>query len=179
MSKINYTVEISVKKNLTPSDFKESFELSEDEFFKFKAANRGSYGILPMAICVISLGTLKHLAVDLCCPTFFNCALKTSKVAGRVVFGIGFLFLDLITLPLRLVTLLPRLGVNIIQPKEKNSAYRFLEQNSINPNIYRNVDTVYCTVIKKEGEKIGTSTEIPFHFTPVPKPIEHDQFPLI
>lgn len=132
-----------------------------------------------MVLCVIRTNNLKNFACDLSFPSFFNCALKTSKLAAKIVFGVGFLFLDIITLPLRLITLLPRLVVSILQSKEKNPVYKFLLEKSTKPNIYSEVDTVYCHIYRKENGGSRSWSNVPFNFTPVPKPVICGNFSLI
>lgn len=151
-------------------DFEESFNISEQTYRELKSANRGTYGILPMALCVIRTDTLENFATDLFFPTLFNCALKVDKFAGQIILGIAFALLDIVTLPIRLITLLPRVILGMGQTKENNPGYKFLQKNSKKPEIYRNVNSVYYTDVIR-NEKISKSSDGKYYFSPVPTPI--------
>lgn len=159
-------------------DFEESFDVSEKTYRELKSANRGTYGILPMTLCVIRADNLKNFLTDLFCPTFVHAALKVEKLAGQIILGIAFALLDIVTLPVRLITLLPRVVFGMIWTKENNPGYLFLQQHSKNPEIYKNLNSVYYTDVI-HNEKTSKISDGKYYFSPVPTPVEFDKFSLI
>jgi len=150
---------------------KEKFNVDEKTYFELRSANRGSYGILPMLLCVIRTDTLKNFATDLFLPTFINCAQRVHQLAGKITAGIFFFILDCATLPLRLITLLPRAIISLLYTKENHPAYRFLQQHSANPEVYRTVNMLYV-----KGREPGRTEKVicrlsddKYFFSPVPK----------
>lgn len=166
---ITYKIYTALKEHPTPDDFKERFDVSKEEYFALRAADRGAWGILPMTLCVIRTDNLNNFLSDFCCPTVVNCALKARKLAGQIILGIGSLFLDIITLPVRLITLLPRLA--FAQTKENNPAYRFLMRHSAKPEMYKDANPIYCTAVETT-DKTSKSSDGVFHFTPLPKALD-------
>lgn len=151
-------------------DFKERFDVNEKTYLMLKNANRGPYGIIPMTLCVIRADNLKNFLTDLFCPTLVHAALKVEQLAGRIILGIGCFFLDLITLPIRLLTLVPRVAYVIWQGQDKysNPAYQFLQSNSKDKAMYQSANTIYYTAAIKTADKVEISSG-KFYFTPKPK----------
>jgi hypothetical protein len=163
----------------------ETFYVDKDKFFELEKANRGSWGILPMLVCVIRTDTLENFATDLFLPTFINCALKVHQFAGKITAGIFFFIVDIATLPLRMITLLPRVIISLLYTKENHPGYQFLQKHSANPEVYRNVNRIY--IIGREPNKetphLYRTSSNQYFFSPVPKATLgdycHDLFVLI
>lgn len=152
-----------------PGAIDEKFNVDEKTYFELRNANRGSWGLIPMLLCVIRTDTLNNFTDDLFCPTFFHIALKANEFAGRVFGGMICLFLDALTLPLRMITLLPRVIISLLYTKENHPGYRFLMNRSANPEVYRKVNMIYATGIEPlQNGRTKISTE-QYFFTPVPK----------
>lgn len=149
----------------------EKFNVDEKTYFELRDANRGSYGILPMLLCVIRTDTLENFVTDLFLPTFINCAQRVHQLAGKITAGIFFFIVDIATLPLRLITLLPRVIISLLYTKENHPGYSYLQQHSANPEVYRNVNMIYVSGIEpfKGGKTLITREAGKYFFTPVPK----------
>lgn len=65
-------------------------------------------------------------ASDLFLPTLMNAAMKSQSVAANCLAVIGFIFLDLMTLPIRLITFLPRLIYNASLRREEHPLIPYL-----------------------------------------------------
>lgn len=149
----------------------EKFNVDEKTYFELKNANRGSYGILPMLLCVIRTDTIENFATDLFLPTFINCAQRVQQLAGKITAGIFFFIVDIATLPLRMITLLPRVIISLLYTKENHPAYQFLQRHSANPEVYRNVNMLYVTGREpgRHDKEICVLRDDRYFFTPVPK----------
>jgi len=162
--------------SITPSpvggkSLHETFDITEDQYHQFNAAKGKGYGILPMLICTIQTDTLENLCADLFLPTFIHVASKTNLVSGRFLIQLAALFLDLLTLPIRLLTLIPRIAIGLIYQKETHPLYQFIQKHSKHPEIYREADPIYLTIIIRALDKCLFSRNL-YYFGPKPDPID-------
>jgi len=89
----------------------------------------------------------EHFLDDFFIPSFGNLPVIKS-VAERIIIGLSTLVLDLITLPIRLLTLLPRYYSNLKNPKESNPFYQFLAKQGDVPEDLLRLDLVYIDLSK-------------------------------
>jgi hypothetical protein len=104
--------------------------------------------------------SLKNLCKDMFLPSFIYVALKSNGLASKIFLGIITLALDIITLPIRLVTVIPRAIYNAAHPKQAYPFYQYLINNGVAPNDL-NVGHVYVEVIKIDAinNKYNLSSE--------------------
>lgn len=68
--------------------------------------------VFKAALYPVRTNLLKNFAIDLFLPTTLNVAVRVERAAYRVFAIIGAIFFDLLTLPIRLVTAIPRIIAN-------------------------------------------------------------------
>ncbi len=90
-----------------------------------------------------------------CKDFFFPCverALKIQNYIEKVFAIIAAVIFDLLTLPIRCITLLPRLIINWVNAREKHPLHKYLVEQNADPRIL-NCDHVYMRkVVVKEGK---------------------------
>jgi hypothetical protein len=94
--------------------------------------------------------SLKKFCKDFFLPGFFNHALKTHDFALKVFQCLLMPIFDLITLPIRLITVIPRYLYNAKQPKQAHLFYRFLINNGVPANALDD-NHVYVEVARMGG----------------------------
>lgn len=75
-----------------------------------------SWGWLSASLCPVRTGKVRHLATDLFLPTTLNQAARIKNVAVRIFAVLGALLFDLITLAFRVLSVVPRVIYNALQP---------------------------------------------------------------
>jgi len=112
-------------KNFT--DFKEAantLSLSE---------NRRRIGWLGSLIMPVRTDTLSNFCQDFFLPGLFNQALKTKDVASKIILCILMPIYDVITFPIRLISVIPRCTIyKKLYEKETHPLYIYLIKNNVN-----------------------------------------------
>jgi hypothetical protein len=88
--------------------------------------NKRRIGLLESLIVPIRTDNLNNFCKDLFLPGLFNEALKTEDVALKIFLCILMPIFDIITLPIRLITVIPRYIYNAMHPKEAHPFYQYL-----------------------------------------------------
>lgn len=166
-----HSISVCFDENPTPTSFKENFEISAELYTEFQKNQSSGYGIVPMLACVIRTDTLENIATDLFLPTLIHVACKAKTLGQKIILTIGACLADLLTLPIRLATLIPRVAIGLIYSKSSHPAYRFFEQHSSMPHLYEKANPIYLTHKMINGRSISASAK-PYYFTPVPEPID-------
>ncbi len=114
---------------------------------------------------IIPIRTKGSFVRDLFLPTFLNQAIKVQNLFRKILAMIGAIFLDFFTLPVRLITALPRV---IYNKCIEDAFHKFLRENGA-PEHILNQDFVQVTLFwKKEYETLSvyvrTKKEISFPF---------------
>lgn len=120
------------------TDF-DSIDRFQDQLHSGKRG--GAFRLVKAAIIPVRTNNLKNICKDVLLPTTVNRALKIHNLAGRifaVVFALGF---DILTLPIRLITLIPRAIHNA--KAEKTFLKTFLDHHRID---YKNSERVKVDV---------------------------------
>ena len=88
--------------------------------------DRPRIGFFESLIITVRTDTLGNFCQDFFLPTFIHHAMKTNDIGVKIITGFAFLIIDICTLPIRIITLLPRYYVNGQSPKEAHPLYRYL-----------------------------------------------------
>jgi hypothetical protein len=119
-----------------PVLFAGSFHNLQQMLFTLRDLQKGrEIGIFESTLITVRSDTLANFSKDFFLPTFINHALKIDSLALKVIMCIAALALDIVTLPIRIITLIPRLYLNATHPKTQNVMYRFLEAFGAPPEL--------------------------------------------
>ncbi len=122
-----YTIRVKTH----PSDqqylFDKTFN-SQEEFQTVKklCISRREIGFFESMLITARTNTLENCATDFFFPTLINHALKTHDLALKILMTIDLFIVDICTLPIRLITLLPRMLYNEYNRKETHPFYIYL-----------------------------------------------------
>lgn len=95
--------------------------------------NKRRISWLESLIVPVRTDTLNNFCKDLFLPGLFNEALKTKDVALKIFLCIMMPIYDIITLPIRLITVIPRYIYNALHSKESHLFYQYLINNGVAP----------------------------------------------
>jgi hypothetical protein len=104
--------------------------------------NKRRIGWLESLIIPVRTDNLHNFCEDFFLPGFFNCALKTHDVATRILLCIFLPIYDILSLPIRLITAIPRYLYNVAHPKESHPFYQYLINNGV-PAATLSADSIY------------------------------------
>lgn len=93
--------------------------------------NKRRISWLESLIIPVRTDTLRNFCQDFFLPGLFNEALKTKDVALKIFLCIMMPIYDVITFPIRLITVIPRFIYNAIYPKEAHPFYQYLINNGV------------------------------------------------
>ena len=167
------TFSIRIKENerdATPWRFEKEFE-SEADFQNVErhCINRKRI-FLEGNLYVVRTDTAHHFCKDF----FFPCverALKVHNYIEKIFAVIGAVIFDLLTIPIRCITLLPRLLINWMNSKEKHPLHKYLVEQNADPRIL-NCNHVYMQKVVVNGDKMDIYKET-FNFIEMPS-YEHE-----
>lgn len=133
----NYTMRV----NKSPESLQEEtnlFTVNFNSFGEFEPVynllnNKRRISWLESLIIPVRTDNFSNFCKDFFLPGLFNNALKTKKVALRIFLCIMMPIYDLITLPIRLITVIPRYIYNAKHPKEAHLFYQYLIQKGVAP----------------------------------------------
>lgn len=86
---------------------------------------------LESLVIPVRTDTLGNLCQDFFFPGLFNVALKTKDASLRIFLCIFMPICDVLSFPIRLITVLPRCVYNAIYPKEAHPFYQYLIDNGV------------------------------------------------
>ncbi|NGX27828.1 MAG: hypothetical protein K940chlam6_01766 [Chlamydiae bacterium] len=101
-------------------EMKEMFNSSADCVNPFKAA-------------LVPVRTNENFAKDFFLPTLLNHAVKVENAIAQIFVVLGALFLDIVTFPIRLITVIPRFHTNANQPE--NPLHKYLREKGADEQI--------------------------------------------
>lgn len=160
---MSYAIEVrAVSEDLRPAD---SVLLSQTytqkaDFEKVDALmiNQREVSWIESLFIPVRTDSFGNLCKDLFLPGVFNSALKTKEVFGRIIDCMEMFAFDIITLPFRLITVIPRALYNAYYAKESHPFYRYLVENNVSKEdlsgpsvyIYKTRLGIYCTEAGKQ-----------------------------
>ncbi len=100
----------------------------------YENVDRECIGVLPATLYPVRTNTLQNFVDDFFLPTFVNHALKVQDTVGSVFAILGSLILDILTFPVRLVTVIPRAIFNANQSEHPLLTY--LKKENVDPKLY-------------------------------------------
>lgn len=121
---------------------------TQDEYENFKkpcVISREFREIKYCSIITARTNNLNNFAKDFFLPTFVNTALKFHSIWLKIFESPVFLIWDIVTFPIRVITLIPRIIYNQYYAKEKHPLYLYLIKEGVVPNQLIN-DQVYINV---------------------------------
>jgi hypothetical protein len=109
-------------------------DISQEDYNKIKGydGEPGCFVLYGLAV-PIRTNNLKNLATDLFLPTTLNYAVKLEMTILKVLAIVASLFIDLLTLPIRCLTLIPRIITNYF--KENNPMYQYLSNAGMDKDL--------------------------------------------
>jgi hypothetical protein len=137
------------KRDLLVKSFN-SFEEFQDVFNLCDNKRRISW--LESLLIPVRTDTFSSFCQDFLLPGLFNEALKTKHVAGKIFLGVFMTIVDIITFPIRLITVIPRCIYNALYPKEAHPFYQYLINNGVAATDLR-AGHVYLEMQSIEGPK--------------------------
>lgn len=137
---------IDFEKNLNETDFS---VLTEN------CLNNRRIGLFEATLIPVRTHNWKDLGQDLLLPTFFNHALHIHDIAVQSIMIFTAFFLDILTLPIRVCTLIPRYLFNKIYPKESDIFYQHLVSKNVSEKLLQSdaIDVEYEKIEGKNSHK--------------------------
>jgi hypothetical protein len=119
-----------------PNDTRYLFEKNLDTQEEFQAiqnlcVSRREIGYFESYLITARTNTWENFATDFFFPTTIHHALTIHNLALKILATIDFIILDTITLPIRLITLLPRFIYNEHNSKETHAFYKYLVKQGV------------------------------------------------
>lgn len=108
--------------------------------------SRGLAGHLDSLLLTTRTDSWEHFRDDFFLPGFVNTALKCDELIPKIILAICLIPLDLLTLAVRLVTLLPRYIYNSGYLKESHPLYQYLIQGGVSPKTLEDAHVVLSTL---------------------------------
>lgn len=101
-------------------------QLTSDEYQQVKGYVKGkdTVGIIPATFTPVRTNNLKNFSKDFFLPTTLNHAIKVQHAVGKVFAILAALVLDVLTFPIRLLTVIPRIISNANQ--KENQLHKYL-----------------------------------------------------
>lgn len=115
---------------------------SKDEFSEFIKQNghsKNGWSLLRGTVIPLRTESLKHFTKDLFLPTFVNFSLKINNLALRVIASTFAVALDMITLPVRLLTTPYRIHYNCQNPEAEHPLVKLINQDQRQKQIEEDV----------------------------------------
>jgi len=146
--------------------------LSEDEYRQCKAnaeASRYTIGGIEPLIYPVRSNSLKNFSKDFFFPTLTGLACKVQSCVLSLLGSIVAIAVDIVTLPLRLITVFPRVCLNACRSEQPLRKY-LREQGEVDMRLYEAESVQVCLTKTevREKEKIQTRHEGFVNFIPVP-----------
>lgn len=129
---VSYSIKVSARgdefQQVKPHPFFTRDFDSAEEFQRVKnlCDNKRRIGWLESLVIPVRTDNLNNFCKDFFFPGLFNQALKTHDVATKIFLCIFMSIYDIISLPIRLITVIPRYLYNAAHPKESHPLYQYL-----------------------------------------------------
>lgn len=147
--------------------FPEDTLLDLDSFIKYRGVrteeNRRRIGLFESLIVPVRTNSIKNFCSDFFFPAllyvrscFENRVLEINNLVARIFLALASIVLDICTLPLRMITVIPRAIYNYCYSKEKHNLYKFLIKNGVSSDDLER-DSVYVQVMSKNNREIEMS----------------------
>lgn len=139
--------------------------------------NKRRISWLESLIIPVRTDTLGNFCQDFFLPSLFNEALKTKDVALKIFLCIMMPIYDVITFPIRLITVIPRCIYNAMHPKEAHLFYKYLIDAGVLPkDLSPGHVLLQAEWVKKKGiltteKDILTTLKRTFNFMSLPKSV--------
>lgn len=173
----------SVEDRIGRSLFCKRFESRERDDFQSVVNlldNKRRVGLLESLMVPVRTDNMRDFCTDFFFPGLFNEALKTRDVVEKVLLVIILGVVDIATLPVRLITVIPRCMHNSSHSKQSHPFYRYLINNGVAPDdlsepyVYLKVASFsWCLEGDQEGTNQGqynmAAREETFNFVELPK----------
>jgi hypothetical protein len=182
---VSYSIKVSTNaefRQVEPPPFFVRNFASTEEFQRVTSLcdNKRRIGWLESLVIPVRTNNLNNFCKDFFFPGLFNRALKTHDVATKIFLCIFMPICDIISLPIRLITAIPRYLYNAAHPKETHPLYRYLMDNGV-PAATLSADYVYLKfswienkgVFGQERERNLTTQGETFNFIQLPTAISN------
>ena len=121
-------------------------------------------------IIPVRTDNLDNFCKDFFLPGLFSEALKTHDLATKIILCIFMPIYDMITLPIRFITVIPRYIYNATHPKEAHPFYQYLINNGVAAEDL-SAGHVYLETKQGEGNHPSTTRGNTFNFMHLPKSV--------
>lgn len=115
----------------------------------------------------VRTNTFGNFCKDFFLPGFINVALKTNGLVSKILLGIIMSVFDILTLPIRCLTVIPRVIYNAKHPKEAHPFYQYLVSNGVAAKDL-NAGHVYLEMEKTENN-LKTTQGMTLNFMQLPR----------
>ena len=146
---------IKVKTTLDNTEylFQRSFNSAvEDQVFMDRCVNKRRIGLFESLVITVRTDNFNNFCKDFFLPGLINHALRINDMAPKIIFSIVFTIIDIYTLLLRVITIIPRYFYNAANTKETHPLYRYLVANGVNEE-HLAAGHVYFEYEYKEGRR--------------------------
>lgn len=154
---MSYSIKVSANAEFQQVEPPPFFVRNFDSAEEFQRAtnlcdNKRRIGWLESLVIPVRTDNLSNFCKDFFLPGLFNQALKTHDVATKIFLCIFMPIYDIISLPIRLITAIPRYLYNAAHPKESHPFYQYLIDNEV-PAATLSADYVYLELswVKNRG----------------------------
>jgi len=110
-----------------------------------------NYQITNYRFVVARTNTFSNFCQDFFFPTFFHQVVKVRRTVDRIFSYLASLLNDLATLPIRFITLIPRIIYNTIHGKKEHPLYQYLLVQEGVPQALLNCDRIHV------GTQVGAN----------------------
>jgi hypothetical protein len=126
------------------------------------------YDLFKATLITVRTNSVQNFCKDFFLPTFINQTLKSHDVVLKVLLTLPTLVLDIVTFPLRAITLIPRFVYNLGKTREHHPLHQYLIQKGIKPKDLA-VDSITLRYAKQDKAGNLHVSEAPFDFIALPK----------
>lgn len=151
---MSYSITVShVEKNIMWS-----CSLTQREYLEVRACSRRArraIGMIPAMFIPIRTHNWIGFVKDFFLPTTINHAIKVQHVTERVFAILAALFLDVITVPIRLVTCIPRVICN--PKKEEHPLYKYLTAQCVDKQLLESDYVKVCLESEEQRQCLPDS----------------------
>lgn len=170
-----WTIRVTDQQNLTLFE-NVYFDAEYEEVVDFLEDNKRRIGFFESLVIPIRTDNLKNFCQDFCLPTFTHYALRVNNLGIRIIASMVCLFLDLATLFLRAITLIPRYCYNWAHQKEAHPLYQYLLEQEVDSNDLSHGHVQLA--VEWAWDRYWTMKQVTFNFMQLPQNISaiHDVF---
>lgn len=143
-------------------------QLTNDEYQQVKGYVKGkdTVSIIPATFKPVRTNNLKNFSKDFFLPTTLNHAIKVQHAVGKIFAILASLVLDVLTFPIRLLTVIPRVISNAEQ--KENQLHKYLITEGVDKKL---LESGYV-IVKLEWEK---TSQFPTSFWTTNDGVQHSK----